>query len=138
LSITVQNASRIERAEIGDDRHCHALDALVMESARKMVMIDDVVPKLRAENHGNHVPAEKLAALLAHLPPAFALRLNFAHADGNLGRAQFANGDGRQYGVANRHGRLLNNASRRGERRGRAVSKTIRRSAGNVLERCID
>ena len=39
------------------------LDVLVMQRTGQVVMIDDIVPQLRAEDHRDHVLAEKLALL---------------------------------------------------------------------------
>ena len=45
------------------ERHRDVLDALVMQRARKMMMIDDVVARFWTEHDRDHVLAEKFSAL---------------------------------------------------------------------------
>ena len=83
------------------DRDGHFLDALVVQRPRQVVMIGDVVPELRSEDHRDHVLAEEFFTLLGGgLPPALALDQHLAHADGDLGRTQVDNGDQRQHRLA--------------------------------------
>jgi hypothetical protein len=102
----------LEFAEIGDERHRHVLDALVMERTRKMMMIDHIVARFWAEHGWNHVLAEKFSALFGgDFAPALALGFDFAHSDGKLSRAKIGNWHGRQHGFAN-HIALLEKQSR--------------------------
>ena len=80
----------VERAQVGDHRYADILDALVMQRTGQMMMIDDVVPLLWAEHHGDHMLAEKFSALLGRgLTPLFALGHDFAKANGDLSWLQF-------------------------------------------------
>src|SRR5260221_500789 len=63
----------------------HVLGSLFVESADKMVVIDHVVSVLRSQDHWDHVPTEKLGALIALLgAPRLAFGLNLSHAYGDL------------------------------------------------------
>ena len=84
----------VERAQIGDDRHGDFLDAFLMQRQRQMMMVDDEIALLRPEDHRDHVLAEKFTAFLhADFAPVLALGLDLAHADSDLGRTKFGNGD---------------------------------------------
>src|SRR5258707_7666449 len=81
-----------------------------MQRERQMMVVDDVIALFRAEDHRDHMLAEKFGILilfLGRLTPVFALGFDFPHADGDLGRTQVGNGDRRQPGLALRHVRLL-------------------------------
>src|SRR6266516_4629180 len=91
----------LELAEIGDERHCHVLDALVMEGARKMMMIDHIVARFWTEHGRNHVLAKEFSALFGgDFTPELALGFDFAHSDGKLSRAKIGNCPGRQHWFA--------------------------------------
>ena len=65
-----------------------------MQRKRQMMMVDDIVPALRTENHRDNVLAEEpFAFFCSGLAPALALGLNFAHADRDLRRTQIGDGD---------------------------------------------
>ena len=73
---------RLELAQIGDDSDRDVADLLLVKRTGEMMMVDHVVPVFRTEDHRDHVPAEKFAAVLgADLFPVLALRQNLAHAD---------------------------------------------------------
>src|SRR3974377_1380494 len=74
-----------------------------------MMVIDDVVSILGAEDHRNHMIAKKLFAFFGlHLPPAFTLLGNFTHSDGDLGWTQIRNRDRFKNWFSNsNHGLLL-------------------------------
>src|SRR5205807_8396655 len=91
----------LERAQIGDDCHQDMLDAFVQEGERQVMVIDDVVTIFGAEDHRDHVIAEKSADLSrAALSNHFALVFDFAHADRNLRWPQALNGDWRENRIA--------------------------------------
>jgi hypothetical protein len=67
--------------------------------ARRVVVVDHVMPLLRAEQHRDHVLPQKLAAVpISALAPASALLLDLAHPDRDLGRAQLRDRDGVRIG----------------------------------------
>ena len=100
--MTFQNSSSVELGQIGNDGNRRIFDPFVMQRAGEMMMIDDVMALFRPEDHRDHVPAEKLFAFFNRcFAPAFTLRHDLAHADGDLGRTQIGNVDRRQNGLAN-------------------------------------
>ena len=77
---------------MGDHGHQHVLDAFVVQRSGEMMVVDDVMPLLRAEDDRDRVPAEKLGAFLPLvLAPALSFLVDLAHAHGDLGGAQARN-----------------------------------------------
>src|SRR5438045_1268985 len=77
-----------------------------------MMMVDDVVARFRTKHDRDHVLAKEFAALSAgDFAPALALGGNLAHADGDLGGAEIANGDGGQDRFANHIALLEQNSN---------------------------
>src|SRR5580704_12131151 len=63
--------------------------------ARQVVVVDHVMPLLRAEQDRDHLMPEKLAAVpLGTFAPVLSLLLDLAHPDRDLGRAQLREGAG--------------------------------------------
>ena len=81
--------------KIRHDGDQHFLDTLLLERAGEMVLIDHVMPLLRAKQHRDHVASEELTTVtVGALTPVLALLLDLAHADRDLRRAQFRNRHG--------------------------------------------
>ena len=84
----------IDHGEIGDHGDQYVLDALIVQCARQMMMVDDIMELARSHVHRDHMPAEKLSlfflrlVLLPILLQALALVLDLDHSDRHLGRAQ--------------------------------------------------
>ena len=75
-----------EAAEVGDDGDEHALDALLVERARQMVMVDQVVGAPEAGNDRHHVRLEEFGQILRRLrPPGVPLLIDLVHAERDLG-----------------------------------------------------
>jgi hypothetical protein len=75
----------IELAEIGNDCDSYILDTLIMQRACKMMMVNDVMPALWTEDHGDHMFAEKFVTFLcAFITPTLSFGLDLTHPDGDL------------------------------------------------------
>jgi hypothetical protein len=85
----------LQRMKIRHDGDQHFLDTLLLERAGEVVVIDHVMPLLRAKQHRDHVASEELTTVtVGALTPVLALLLDLAHADRDLRRAQFRNRHG--------------------------------------------
>ena len=78
-----------EAAQVRDHGHEDASDALLIERARQMVMIDQIGLALEAGDDRHHVGGEELGQVLGFLlVPRGALSLDLGHPERHLGRAQ--------------------------------------------------
>jgi hypothetical protein len=70
----------IELVEIGDDGDEDALDSLIVQRPREMMMVDEKSLLPRSEDDGDHMPAEEIDQLFAALrPPGLPLERNLDH-----------------------------------------------------------
>lgn len=76
-------------------------DALQMQGEREMMMVDNVVPPLGAQNDRDQVVAEKVSNLLRTAPAQMLpLFLYLLHTDSDLGRPQAGDGNRSENGIA--------------------------------------
>src|SRR6516164_6140808 len=84
-----------ETAKVGDDRNKDLFHPLLEERPAQMMLVDNVVSVLTAQNYGYHMASEKLSCFLvafrAAFPPAAPLAFYFAHANGDLRRSKLSN-----------------------------------------------
>jgi hypothetical protein len=75
----------LDHSEIADHGDQNVLDALVMQRAGEMVMVDNIIALVRPVHDGDHVLADDLALLPSLLlPEALALFLDLPHSHGHL------------------------------------------------------
>ena len=106
---------RFQHAQIGNYADEHVLEAFLVKSQGKVMMIDDVVTLSRTHDNRNHVAAEKLADLLGDMgSQVVALLVHLPHPDCHLRRAQVGYRDWLQNGVAHDdHGVLQDQGPRK-------------------------
>jgi hypothetical protein len=84
-----QEALLAEMFEPRDDRDQHMLDALIVQRAGEMVVVDQPWRTARPDHCGDHVAPEKVGAVaIDAFAPGMALARHLAVADRHLGRAK--------------------------------------------------